>query len=166
MGESESQKRRQDFLDTQQEKESLEKEAAKRNRRIVTLESFAKTAIEKNGTLLDIKKRLEGMIAQHQGLHNQKEKELNAIRTQLDGVCDDLKTLRRRTEKALQKDGRTWSEKVLANAPEFIPLEPGSRLRRRMRRNSVKRLFASTSKPRIQPSQKSTLTCSWAASAN
>ncbi|MFL5240669.1 MAG: ParA family protein [Gemmataceae bacterium] len=127
LGESESLKRQQNFLDLQRAKEALDKEAEKRKRRIVTLESFAKTAIRKNRALLDIKKRLEGLIAQHQRRHDLKEKELSASRIQLSGVWDDLKALRRRTERALQKDGRTWSERVLANAPQFIPLEPGGR---------------------------------------
>jgi cellulose biosynthesis protein BcsQ len=77
--------------------------------------------------LLEIKRHREGLIAVHQGALVETDKELDANRIQLDGVCDEHKKLKRRTERAVQKDGRTWSEKVLANAPEFVPLEPGGR---------------------------------------
>jgi cellulose biosynthesis protein BcsQ len=127
MGEKDSQKRRQEFLDLQQKKQTLEAEAEKRKRRIITLETFAHDAVQKNGTLLAIKRHREELIAQHQFALEEKDKELNANRIQLDGVCDEHKRLKRRMDRALEKDGRTWSERVLANAPDFIPLEPGGR---------------------------------------
>jgi cellulose biosynthesis protein BcsQ len=39
----------------------------------------------------------------------------------------DLAAERRRVQRALQKDGRTWAEKVLSSAREFRPLEPDGR---------------------------------------
>jgi cellulose biosynthesis protein BcsQ len=39
----------------------------------------------------------------------------------------DLDTESRRIQKALSKDGQTWTERVLANAPELKPLAPDGR---------------------------------------
>jgi cellulose biosynthesis protein BcsQ len=127
LGEAERQKRQRAFLGLQQKTEALEKEMDKKQRRVSVLEAFARDAIVKNGKLLDIKRQLEAFINRQEGLGVEKEKQANALRTQLDGVCAELKALNRRMEKALVRDGRTWAERVLVSAPDFVPLEPGRR---------------------------------------
>lgn len=39
----------------------------------------------------------------------------------------ELGILQKRVQRAFQKDGHTWNERVLANAPEFKPLDPDVR---------------------------------------
>jgi cellulose biosynthesis protein BcsQ len=53
--------------------------------------------------------------------------DLESVQKALNEHANDLNAERRRIEKAMRKDGQTWTEKVLASAPEFKPLDPDGR---------------------------------------
>lgn len=52
---------------------------------------------------------------------------LKSLKEELQHHEGDLKSERRRIDRALRKDGQTWNERVLANTPEFKPLDPEAR---------------------------------------
>jgi chromosome partitioning protein len=52
---------------------------------------------------------------------------LESSHATVDEHADVLAAERRRIEKAASKDGQTWTERVLAGAPEFKPLDPDVR---------------------------------------
>ncbi|MDB5307175.1 MAG: Soj protein [Gemmataceae bacterium] len=53
--------------------------------------------------------------------------ERDELRRERDEAQDRYEAEHRRIRKAVQKDGTTWTEKVLSTAPEFKPLEPDGR---------------------------------------
>jgi cellulose biosynthesis protein BcsQ len=55
------------------------------------------------------------------------ETDLKSLGETLEQHRSDLATERRRIQKALRKDGQTWTERVLASAPDFKPLDPDDR---------------------------------------
>jgi chromosome partitioning protein len=78
--------------------------------------------------------RLTGELAAAQGrevgtrkLAEQLRGEVVEARNTLKQYEGDLTAERRRVQRALSKGGQTWTEKVLARAPEFKPLEPDGR---------------------------------------
>jgi cellulose biosynthesis protein BcsQ len=64
---------------------------------------------------------------QHRSAAEKLESDLGTVRQDLQQHAEDLKAERRRIERALQKDGQTWTERVRADAPEFKPLDPDVR---------------------------------------
>jgi Mrp family chromosome partitioning ATPase len=57
----------------------------------------------------------------------QLKRDLEGLQANLASYENNLNVERRRVERAMRKDGQTWTEKVLANAPAFKPLEPEGR---------------------------------------
>jgi chromosome partitioning protein len=55
------------------------------------------------------------------------EGERDELQRELDEANERVEAEQRRVRKAVQKDGVTWTEKVLSSAPEFKPLEPEGR---------------------------------------
>jgi cellulose biosynthesis protein BcsQ len=65
--------------------------------------------------------------ATSRGLIEQHKQHLASLQQDLEQHRAELEAERRRIKKALRKDGQTWNEKVLANTPEFKPLDPDGR---------------------------------------
>ena len=52
---------------------------------------------------------------------------LDGLKVTVDQHQAELNSERKRIQRALNKDGHTWSERVLHNAPDFKPLDPDGR---------------------------------------
>lgn len=74
-------------------------------------------------TLKQVREQAAGFEQATKGL----EGERNELRAQLAETDEQLACERRRVAKAVRKDGVTWTEKVLYNAPDFKPLDGDAR---------------------------------------
>lgn len=82
-----------------------------------------KLAAHLEATLSQVKAQAEGFEKAASGLEGERDE----LRAQLSEAQSALQVEQRRIQKAVQKDGVTWTEKVLSTAPEFKPLEPDGR---------------------------------------
>jgi cellulose biosynthesis protein BcsQ len=76
--------------------------------------------------LLAVKASAEDTVATERRLAEKLKADLQEAQGNLAGHQEQLKGERRRIEKALGKDGQTWTEKVRANVPSFEPLDAGA----------------------------------------
>ncbi|MBN9517149.1 AAA family ATPase [bacterium] len=74
-------------------------------------------------TLAQVREQAAGFERAAKGLEGERDE----LTTQLAEAQDSLAAEQRRVRKAVHKDGTTWTEKVLASAPEFKPLDPDGR---------------------------------------
>jgi cellulose biosynthesis protein BcsQ len=69
----------------------------------------------------------EDRVATQKQAAEQLQSRLGALQGQFEEQRAELEAARQRLQKAVGKDGQTWTEKVRANAPEFKPLDPEGR---------------------------------------
>ena len=74
-----------------------------------------------------LKGEAEADADKYRQLAGQRHEELEELRASLIDYESDLTVERRRVGRAVRKDGQTWNEKVLHNAPAFKPLDPEGR---------------------------------------
>jgi cellulose biosynthesis protein BcsQ len=90
-----------------------------------------KTLVEKGeAEVKRLAKDLDDAQGREAGLKLQVEQlrtDLSVAGKKLDQFETDLGAESRRVQRALSKDGQTWTEKVRANAPDFKPLDPDGR---------------------------------------
>lgn len=69
----------------------------------------------------------ESRAAMQYELAEKLKADLEAVRVALEEHRQEAGSLQRRLDRAFQKDGQAWKEKVLANVPDFKPLDPEGR---------------------------------------
>jgi cellulose biosynthesis protein BcsQ len=74
-------------------------------------------------TLIQVRAQAEGFEKAVKGLEGERDE----LRVERDEAREQYLAEQRRIRKAIEKDGVTWTEKVLSSAPEFKPLDPEGR---------------------------------------
>jgi hypothetical protein len=92
------------------------------NTKLEELHSQLQEARQQLGELLKEKETTAASAANARLLAEQLTQNLESLQMKLQRYEDELATQRRRITRALGKDGQTWMERVLSNAPEFKPL--------------------------------------------
>ena len=82
-------------------------------------ESKSKTA-QLEVTLSQVREQAQGFERASHGLEGERDE----LMLERDEAREQLVKLQNRLQKAVQKDGVTWTEKVLSNVPDFRPLDP------------------------------------------
>ncbi len=88
------------------------------------LQKFKKAAVRYVDNMKKVEAQVSALQQEAQALKHSRE----TLQRTLTEKESELECERRRIERAFQTDGRTWTEKVLANVPDFKPLQPSSRL--------------------------------------
>jgi cellulose biosynthesis protein BcsQ len=71
--------------------------------------------------------QLEADLASEKSVCVKEQESAGRLRDELVEMENGLAAAQRRISKALQKDGQTWTERVLGSAPDFKPLDPEER---------------------------------------
>jgi chromosome partitioning protein len=87
------------------------------------LEEATKAVAHLEATLAQVRTQADGYRTAAEGLRG----EVDELRAELAEARDQLQADQRRIRRAVEKDGVTWTEKVLAPAPEFKPLDGAGR---------------------------------------
>lgn len=126
-GEGEREKLREEIIRLQQELQKITEGTVRGKLNLHDMELQVRQAQEEVQELEASNLRVEEQAAAEHHQVEQLKANLNTLQGQMGSYGNELEAERRRIEKALRKDGQTWTEKVLSNAPEFKKLQPESR---------------------------------------
>jgi cellulose biosynthesis protein BcsQ len=125
--EAECQRLRTTVIKLQQDLQNLTEGAASEKENLGEMRAQMDQARREVEQLLLRKAATEDQAASQRQAAEHLEASLEEMQAKLAEHQGAMEAQRRRIDKALRKDGQTWTEKVLHNAPEFKPLEPGKR---------------------------------------
>jgi cellulose biosynthesis protein BcsQ len=124
---ADNQKLRTEILELHKELNTLTQGTITGKQKLDELTAHMQRAQQEVEKLLASKARSEDEAASQRQLVEQHRANLIAMQNDLTEHRKELSAERKRIFKALQKDGQTWTEKVYHDAPDFKPLQPGSR---------------------------------------